>query len=134
MKVPRRIAAGSLIVGTVLVAPNTMSSAAFSDCTSNYVCLWGNDYYQWMLIEKYTGQSGTNLTGDAQNQTDSWGNRSTSNARAMDTYDGGDCWTLSAGSRDGNSHPGTATGSHALRPRGVAEAVTRLSQSLGARR
>jgi len=63
-----------------------------------------------------------------------WGNRTTSNARAWDTYEGGGCWTLSAGSRDGNSHPGTATGSHALRPRGVAEAVTRLSQSLGARR
>lgn len=105
MRTLHKLVAGAFIAGTALLAPNTASSAAFSDCNSNYVCLWGNNDYQWMLIEKYTNQEGTNLYGEENNQTDSWGNRSTRNARAWDTHSGGDCWTLSAGERDPNLAP-----------------------------
>jgi hypothetical protein len=79
--------------------------------------------------------SGSLIVGTVpQNQTDSWGNRSTSNARAWDTYDGGDCWTLSAGERDGNLAPWNSDRFSRLATSGGAEAVTRLSQSRGARR
>ncbi len=45
------------------------------------------------------------VKGEAQNETDSWGNRSTQNSRARDYYDGGECWTLRAGDRDNNLAP-----------------------------
>lgn len=84
----------------------TTAQAAFGDCPSGRVCLWGNNDYQFLLSTQTEGGGLKALSGDANNNMDSWGNRT---ARAGAGHDGsngsGDCQTFSAGSRDNNVAP-----------------------------
>lgn len=69
---------GAMIAATAALAP-AFASGALSDCNSGNMCLWGNNDYQWMIAERAAGSGTiTNLTGDADNQMDSWANRSAS--------------------------------------------------------
>lgn len=68
--------AGAFIVATAVIAPG-LAGGALSDCASGRMCLWGNNDFKWKIADRAAG-SGTivNLTGDANNEMDSWANRS----------------------------------------------------------
>ena len=96
----------ALIGGTLLFAPNVAATAAYSDCASDKVCLWGNNDYKWLIHTRNPGKGLLALTGDANNEMDSWGNRTTKNARGYDKANGtGDCQTFAKGSKDNNVAP-----------------------------
>jgi hypothetical protein len=97
-----------VVLATTLVALSGFSAAggaqaAFSDCPSNRVCLWGNNDFVYLIAVKAPYEGLRSLSGDANNQMDSWGNRTGRNAAGYDYSNGtGDCQTFSAGSRDNN--------------------------------
>jgi hypothetical protein len=67
------------------------------------VCIWGNNDFQWLIAERAGGRGMVDLTGEANNQNDSWGNRSTYYAGAYDGKDGtGECSELPEFSKDDN--------------------------------
>lgn len=107
MKTVKIVAAATLLAGTAVAAPLASASASFTQCDSGYVCLWGNRDYQWLIQERAGGYNAWyNLSGEANNQMDSWGNRSIRNARGTDGFNGGGyCQTFAAGSRDDNVAP-----------------------------
>jgi len=67
------------IIAAAGVAAPGVASAALSDCPSNHMCLWGNNGFRWEIADRRAG-SGTikPLRGDADNEMDSWANRSAS--------------------------------------------------------
>lgn len=67
--------AGAMIAGTVLAVP-VAANASLSQCAVNYTCLWGNNDFLWYLAGKNQNQGYSNLTGEANDQMDSWANRS----------------------------------------------------------
>lgn len=78
-KIKLVVGAAALVVGGLgLAAP---AQAAFSDCDANKVCMWGSNGFVFMIGERDGGGGNENLSGDANNSMDSWGNRSTGNAR-----------------------------------------------------
>ena len=82
------------------------AQAAFSDCDANRSCMWGNNDFVFLIGERAPGGGLVNLTGDANNQMDSWGNRTTVNSAGYGGANGtGDCQTFTAGSRDNNVAP-----------------------------
>ncbi len=100
------IAAGAIALIGAGASAATPASASFSQCNSNNVCIWGNNDYQWFLRGIVKGTGLTALSGDANNQMDSWGNRTTGTGAGYDASNGsGDCQTWSAGSRDNNVNP-----------------------------
>lgn len=75
----------------------TPANASLSDCNSGHMCIWGNNDYLWMLSERTGGSSTiTNLTGDNNNQNDSWSNKnSTYKGAAYNGANGtGECTTM----------------------------------------
>ncbi len=70
---------------------------------SDRSCIWGNNDYAWIIGERAPGGGLVNLSGEVNNQMDSWGNRTTVNSAGYDGANGGaSCQTFSAGSRDNN--------------------------------
>lgn len=97
----------SLLIALALVASAVGAAqtarASFEQCPSNEVCLWGNNDFLWFIAHRSSGGGVAALTGEANNQMDSWGNRSTRNAAGYGNSNGtGDCQTFAAGSRDNN--------------------------------
>lgn len=93
------------LMGTVLGTAH-IAQAAYSDCNSGNVCMWGNNDFQWLIGERAGGSGRVNLSGDANNQMDSWANRSGYYAAGYGFYDGqGDCQTFSPYSYDSNVAP-----------------------------
>jgi hypothetical protein len=97
---------GTIVAGAVIFAAlgfAAPASASFAECDANRACMWGNNDFQWLIGERAAGGGLVNLTGDHNNQMDSWGNRTTRNAAGYGSTNGsGDCQTFSAGSRDNN--------------------------------
>jgi hypothetical protein len=71
-----KLIASAIVAVTAVTVPG-LASGSLSQCPSGNVCLWGNNDFQW-LIGNRAGGNGTitNLSGDANNQMDSWANRS----------------------------------------------------------
>ena len=99
------------VVGAIVAAVSAVPSVARADlshCDSNYVCLWGNNDFKWMLTQRPAG-SGTivNLLGDANNEMDSWANRSaTYNGCGFGAWNGGgDRQTFWRADNDNNVAP-----------------------------
>lgn len=104
----KKLIAAAMLVGTGLVLVPGTASAALSDCDSGNMCLWGNDNFLWMLSERSAGSSTIkNLTGDADNQMDSWANKSGTYSGCMwsDANGSGDRQTLHRNQNDGNVAP-----------------------------
>lgn len=99
-----RLIAIFAISGAATLASSGAANAAFDDCASNRVCLWGNDNYVWLLTARGPGYGLLALPNDDRNnQMNSWGNRTTTNARGYDSSTGtGDCQTFSRGGKDSN--------------------------------
>jgi len=103
----RYLLAGAFVVATAISAPG-FAGGALSDCSSGHMCLWGNNDFQWMIADRAAG-SGTivNLTGEANDQMDSWANRSASyNGCGYGGANGtGDEQGFAANSNDNNVAP-----------------------------
>jgi hypothetical protein len=102
---PKGLAAVAVVLlSGVGVAVN--AQAAFSECNANRSCMWGNNDFVFLIGERAPGGGLVNLTGDRNNQMDSWGNRTTVNSAGYDGAGGaGACQTFAAGSRDNNVAP-----------------------------
>lgn len=70
--------AASIIAAAGVAAPG-VANAALSECPSDHMCLWGNNDFMWKIADRSAGSDTVvNLSGDANNQMDSWANRSAS--------------------------------------------------------
>ncbi len=81
---------GALAIAT-LAAP-AAAQASLSDCNSNYMCVWGNNDFKWMIAERFHGNSEwvEPFDGDENNENDSWANRSVDYTGCLaDGIDGG---------------------------------------------
>lgn len=96
-----------LVVGVMSIgAVASNASASFSQCNSNNVCIWGNNDFNWFLRGISSGTGLTALSGSANNQMDSWANRTARTGAGHDYSNGsGDCQTWGAGTRDNNVNP-----------------------------
>ena len=84
------------------------ASASLSQCDSNNMCMWGNNDFLWLIGERGHGSSTvTNLSGDANDEMDSWANRSTSYTGCMfgAANGSGDRQTMARASNDNNVAP-----------------------------
>jgi hypothetical protein len=92
-----------MVAGIGLSSP---AQASFEECDANMVCMWGNNDFVWLIGERGPGGGVVNLDSLVNDQMDSWGNRSTSNAAGYaDANGSGDCQTFVAGQRDANVAP-----------------------------
>jgi len=81
----RSIAAGGMLLGTVLAAP-IAAHASLAQCTGSNMCVWGNNNYDWLLAAQAHGQGVIDVFNDAKgenNQADSWQNRSNTYAGCL---------------------------------------------------
>ncbi|MEV5692231.1 MULTISPECIES: peptidase inhibitor family I36 protein [Micromonospora] len=104
----KNLIASAMIVGTGLLLVPGVASAALSDCDANKMCLWGNNDYKWMLNERDAGSSTIqNLSGDANDEMDSWANKSSTYSGCMwsDANGSGDRQTLGRNQSDNNVSP-----------------------------
>lgn len=107
MKIKYVIATAIVAATGFFVGPG-VANAALADCDSGNMCLWGNNDYKWMLSERGAGDSTIkNLSGDANDEMDSWANKSGTYAGCMwsDANGSGDRQTLSRNSHDNNVAP-----------------------------
>ena len=102
MKV-KGLVASAVIVGAGLFLVPGGASAALSDCASNRMCLWGNNDFKWKIGDRAAGSSTiTNLTGDSNDEMDSWANKSSTYSGCMwsDANGSGDRQTLHRNDND----------------------------------
>ncbi len=96
-----------LVVGALafagLAAP-AGSHASLNDCNSNYMCVWGNNDFAWMLAEEVHGQASwlDPFATDENDENDSWANRSATYTGCMAEHlnGGGDRLTMAKISSD----------------------------------
>ena len=104
MKIKTVLVAAAL-VGSGLAAPMT-AQASLSQCSSNYMCVWGNTDYIWLIAKQYHGnQSWVDpFSGDEDNQADSYANYSGTytGCLAQDLNGGGGRVSMPRGGRDSN--------------------------------
>lgn len=102
----KRLAVATVVLGTALIGAQGAAQASFEQCDPTHVCGWGNNDYQWPIIERNSGLGLANHQGEANNNLDSWANRGTMNARGYAEWNyGGDCMTFTRGSSDNNVAP-----------------------------
>lgn len=98
--VKKAVVGAFVLVGIGFASP---AQASFSECDADRVCMWGNNDYHWLIGERGPGGGLVNLSGDKNNEMDSWGNRTARNAAGYGSTGGsGDCQTFKAGERDNN--------------------------------
>lgn len=100
----------SLALGVSVVGGGFQAAqASLSQCTSTDTCIWGNNDFKWYLGSRNDGLGVGTLSGEANNEMDSWANRSSGSSAGYDdpTPDGDDdgCQTWSAVSNDNNVSP-----------------------------
>lgn len=108
----RRIAAAAGLAARV-VGPGVVSAnAALSDCktstSTNRMCMWGNDDFKWMIGNRQAGYTTIEtLSGDADNEMDSWANRSATYTGCMysSSNGGGDKQVMGKVSNDDDVSP-----------------------------
>lgn len=91
-------------VGTRATQP---AGASLSACGSGRMCLWGNNDFKWKIGDRAAGGGVTNLKGDANDEMDSWANRSASWTGCMydDPNGAGSTDTMGKNSNDNNVAP-----------------------------
>ncbi|WP_306214342.1 peptidase inhibitor family I36 protein [Actinoplanes sp. RD1] len=103
----KTVVAGMIVAGAAALAPG-VAHAALSDCDSNNMCMWGNNDFVFMIGERGHGSTTiTNLSGDNNDEMDSWANRSASYTGCMysNAGGGGDKQTMARNSNDNNVSP-----------------------------
>lgn len=110
MASPKSLAA--VIAGVALTfsafAAAPPARAALSECPSSYLCLFGNNCFNWKIASLPHGQSAwRNLSGDYNDEMDSWANRSAvhDGCAAVNANSGGTRLALGRGASDGNVAP-----------------------------
>lgn len=62
--------------GGAIIAP-VAANAALSDCNTARMCMWANNDFKFEIGDRSAGSSTiTNLSGDNNNEMDSWANKS----------------------------------------------------------
>jgi len=107
MRVKTVAAAGILATAgfVVSVAP---ASASLDQCNYGHMCMWGNNDYKWLLKERIAGLTGiVDLTGEINDEMDSWANVSSEYAGCMFEHHngGGDKQFMARVSKDSNVAP-----------------------------
>ena len=98
----KKLAIIAILALTGLVAV-VAAHASLDQCNSNRVCMWGNNDFKWLIGERAPGWGLVNLSGDRNDEMDSWANRTTINAAAYATSNGdGDCQTFAKVSNNHN--------------------------------
>lgn len=102
----------SIIAMMIIVAASLgvygSADAALSDCGTNRMCLWGNNDFKWKIGDRAHGSyTITGLSGDANDEMDSWANRSATytGCQYQHANGGGDRQTMSRNSNDNNVAP-----------------------------
>jgi len=105
MRIKSAMSAG-LITLTVFAVAGT-ANAGFEDCDPGKMCMWGNNDYKWRIGMKPVDQPIDNLSGDKDNEMDSWANRSEEWNGCMFTgYDGvGEEQLMESNGQDDNVNP-----------------------------
>lgn len=119
MQIKMALGGGMLLLTSLAVA--TPAEAALEDCNSKYMCLWGNNDFKWMLVERYQGgYSWWNLTGDENDEMDSWANTSSEYRGCMAEHadGGGSRQTMARVSNDDNVAPWNSDEVSAMRSSG----------------
>lgn len=103
MRLKTAVATG-MLVGAGFLAGIGSASAHLSDCNNNYMCMWGNNDFNWMLGERFHGNGIANLPSWANDQMDSWANKSSTYTGCMYQHSnaGGDRQTMGRASNDNN--------------------------------
>jgi hypothetical protein len=105
MRIKTIIGASVLAAAGVLAAAPAMASYD-TDCPVGYMCMWADNDYKNVIGHRVAGyETIYNLTGStADNDMDSWANRSTSYVGCMyaDANGGGDKQTMAKNTRDNN--------------------------------
>lgn len=107
MRAKTVIASATLMFAALSMTPS-VANAALSECNSNNMCLWGNNDFAWLIGERVHGSTTfTNLTGDKNDEMDSWANRSATydGCMAGDSNGGGDKQGMARASNDNNVSP-----------------------------
>lgn len=103
MRFSRRAAIAIAALALAGAGASGGAQAAFSDCDPGRSCIWGNNDYVWLIGERAAGGDVVAITGDRNNQMDSWGNRTGTDSAGYDGSNGtGDCQTFGFNSRDNN--------------------------------
>jgi len=107
-----------MLAVTAFAVPG-LARAALTDCASAQMCLWGNNDFNWKIADR-SGGSGTItiLSGSANNQMDSWANRSGYVGCMYGASNGtGGRQTMGANSNDNNVAPWNSDEVSSLRTR-----------------
>jgi hypothetical protein len=107
MRVARSVLAGVVMVVGGVTATAPAAQATISQCNSGWVCMWGNNNYDWLLVQRYFSYTVANLPTAINDKMDSWANLSTwGKAAAYEHYNGGGgCQSFDIVSRDPNVAP-----------------------------
>ena len=104
----KRVLMGATLLALAGISAPVASSASLGQCDTNYMCVWGNNNYEWLIAKQYHGTSSwvdpfNNDTGE-NNQADSYANYSgTYTGCLADGAEGaGDKVTMPRGGRDDN--------------------------------
>jgi len=98
----KKIAIITILAPTGLVAI-VGAQASLDQCNSNRVCMWGNNDFKWLIGERAPGGGLVNLSGDRNDEMDSWANRTVIDAAGYATSNGrGDCQTFGRISNNNN--------------------------------
>lgn len=103
-----KIAAAGILATVGFLVNAVPAGAAFSQCNLDHMCMWGNNDFLWLIGERQHGNDViTNLTGERNDEMDSWANRSITLAGCMYQHSngGGDQQLMAKGSSDSNVAP-----------------------------
>lgn len=95
------------IVASAAWATPMVADAGLSECGSNRMCLWGNNDFRWKVADRAHGSGRANLSGDANDEMDSWANRSANYSGCMYEHANGrgDKQGMGKNSKDNNVNP-----------------------------
>ncbi len=98
-----KIVSTTILTASIAFAA-TPATASLAQCTGNKTCFWGNNDYLWLIVNQNEGLPGAGLIGEANNEMDSWQNRSNNwTSKGTDNANGtGDCQTFGKGDKDNN--------------------------------
>lgn len=107
MKV-KTVIASAIIVGSGLFLVPGVSSAALTECGTDHMCMWKNNNFSGLIGDRNHGDPAIqNLPTSANDEMDSWANRSAAYAGCMfeNANGGGDRQTMARNSKDDNVNP-----------------------------
>jgi peptidase inhibitor family I36 len=99
----KKLLVTSVLVGTGLFASGMSASAGSNLCPADRACIYDHNNWVALLGTKGPGQGLSNVSGPANDKTDSWENKTTRNGAWYHDVNGqGDCHTMGPGKENPN--------------------------------